>query len=257
MFYEELIHGFAEKAQIILEGKLTGVYLHGSMAMDCFNPNKSDIDLIVVIDKDISVLQKLMLMNEIVYVNQYASPKGIEISVVKREYCKPFVYPTPFELHFSPVHLEMYRRSPDDYVKDMNGTDKDLAAHFTVINNCGKVICGEVISTVFGKVPEEYYLDSVYYDLKNAPSDILTDPVYVILNLCRTLAYVNDNKFCSKAEGGRYAAEKLESPTDIDIITEALDCYSSERIMTLEKELAVGFAERLLKMILDGKEGFI
>ncbi len=78
MFYEDLIHDFAEKAQIILEGKLTGVYLHGSMAMGCFNPDKSDIDLIAVIDKDISVLQKLMLMNEIVYVNQYAPPKGIE-----------------------------------------------------------------------------------------------------------------------------------------------------------------------------------
>ncbi len=98
-------------------------------------------------------------------------------------------------------------------------------------------------------------MDSVYYDLKNAPSDILTDPVYVILNLCRTLAYVNDNKFCSKAEGGRYAAEKLESPADIDIITEALECYSSDRIMTLDRESAVGFAERFLKMIFDGKGG--
>lgn len=55
------------------------------------------------------------------------------------EFCNPFVYPTPFGLHFSAAHLKWFQENPDDYVKKMNGTDKDLAAHFTIINHCGVV----------------------------------------------------------------------------------------------------------------------
>ena len=55
--------------------------------MDCFNPKKSDIDLIVVISNDISDSQKMLLMKEIVNLNQKAPAKGLEISLVKKEYC--------------------------------------------------------------------------------------------------------------------------------------------------------------------------
>jgi hypothetical protein len=36
-------------------------------------------------------------MKQVVKLNEQASAKGLEISIVKREYCKPFVYPTPFD----------------------------------------------------------------------------------------------------------------------------------------------------------------
>ena len=54
------------------------------------------------------------------------------MSIVKRSVCRPFVYPTPFELHFSIMHLEWYRKDPHDYIENMKGTDKDLAAHMMV-----------------------------------------------------------------------------------------------------------------------------
>ena len=31
--------------------------------------------------------------------------KGIEMSIVTKTVCNPFVYPTPFELHFSAMHI--------------------------------------------------------------------------------------------------------------------------------------------------------
>ncbi len=251
LYYENLVHIFAEKVKKVIGSDLTGIYLHGSMAMGCFNPNKSDIDIIVVIEKDISVSQKLLFMKEIAALNEQAPAKGLEISVVKREYCDPFLYPTPFELHFSPVHLDSYRRSPHDYVRNMNGVDKDLAAHFTVINNYGRVIFGESINKVFGEVSKECYIDSVYCDIRNAASDILTDPIYVILNLCRTLAYVKEGKCLSKADGGRYAAENAE--LDTTLVKEALDCYLSDREMTVSAEKAVEFAEKMLYIIFDGE----
>lgn len=34
-----------DRIQSELQDKLTGIYLHGSLAMGCYNPESSDIDL--------------------------------------------------------------------------------------------------------------------------------------------------------------------------------------------------------------------
>ncbi len=54
MQYQNILNGIVGQCKEIFTTKLVGVYLHGSMAMGCFNPEKSDIDLIIVIKEDIS-----------------------------------------------------------------------------------------------------------------------------------------------------------------------------------------------------------
>ena len=46
---DKLISDFTGMNRRILGDKLCVVYLHGSLAMGCFNPEKSDIDMIVVV----------------------------------------------------------------------------------------------------------------------------------------------------------------------------------------------------------------
>ena len=48
---EKLIGELAEQTKQILRDNLTGIYLHGSAVMGCFNPGKSDIDLIIVAER--------------------------------------------------------------------------------------------------------------------------------------------------------------------------------------------------------------
>ena len=147
---------FVEQSQSILEDNLVGVYLHGSAAMGCFNSQKSDIDLLVVVNGDIADEIKRRYMDMVVELNAYAPKKGIEMSIVRKDVCRPFIYPTPFELHFSNTHLEWYQTNPSDYIDKMNGTDKDLAAHFTIICHRGKCLCGREIKDVFEEVSREF-----------------------------------------------------------------------------------------------------
>ena len=42
----------------VLGTKLVGIYLHGSLAMGCFNFKSSDIDFLVIINEDIASNQK-------------------------------------------------------------------------------------------------------------------------------------------------------------------------------------------------------
>ena len=138
----DLIDSFVEQSKDILKENLVGIYLHGSLAMGCFNPQKSDIDLIIVVNKPLSDSLKKEYLDMVVEHNMEAPKKGIEMSVVLRKECKPFIYPTPFELHFSAGYLDWYKENPDDYIREMKGTDKDLAAHFTIINKRGKCLFG-------------------------------------------------------------------------------------------------------------------
>jgi len=248
MEYQDLLNDFVALCKAVIQNQLTGVYLHGSLAMGCFHPDKSDIDIIVVIEEDLTEEQKLNLIEQIVKLNMYAPAKGLEISFVKKEYCNPFVYPTPFELHFSPAHLQWFQNNPHDYVNKMKGTDKDLAAHFTIINEYGVKLYGEEIADVFGAVPKKDYIDSIWYDIENATEDILENPVYIILNLCRVLAYLTDGFIFSKEQGGEWGLLHLDKKYHV-LILSALNCYKSSDEMMVKEDIAISFADTLLKKI--------
>lgn len=248
MFYQNLIDEFTAMSKEVIGDKLTGIYLHGSMAMNCFNPEKSDIDLLIVIESDITDMQKMEFMKQIVKMNEQAPVKGLEISIVKREYCKPFVYPTPFELHFSPMNLQWFRDNPGNYVENMKGEDKDLAAHFTIINRYGVVICGEQIKNIFGEVSKKDYVDSIWFDVKGAREDITDEPMYMILNLCRGLAFLQEHLYLSKQQGGEWGIEHIPEKYH-SIILQALDCYKTNQMMQIDMELAGEFADKMLAII--------
>ena len=123
--------------------------------------------------------------------------------------CNPFVYPTPFLLHYSRMHTAWYRRDPEDYVRKMKGTDRDLAAHFTVTRNRGICLYGPPAAEVFGEVPEADYLDSIWNDVSGAEEEITDNPMYLILNLARVLAYRREKAVLSKLEGGEWGIRNL------------------------------------------------
>lgn len=240
---------FVEKSKDILGDNLAGIYLHGSAVMGCFNEKTSDIDLLVVIHHDMSEEEKLRYMDMVVELNTLAPPKGIEMSIIKKSVCKPFVYPTPFELHFSVAHLEWYKNNPQDYVLKMKGTDKDLAAHITILYHRGRCLWGEEIRDVFEAISEQAYFDSIWYDIECAKEDILENPVYVTLNLCRVLAFKKEKLILSKKEGGNWGLAHVPEKYR-NLIQQALDEYISVGTMKLDEEVAVEYATYMMEQII-------
>lgn len=239
---DSLIDDFIERSKEILRDNLVGVYLHGSLVMGCFNPQRSDIDLIIVVDEPLSDPVKRAYMDMTVGLNSCGPAKGIEMSIVLRKVCKPFVYPTPFELHFSSGHLEWYRENPDDYIREMNGTDKDLAAHFTIINSRGKCLYGAPVKDVFSEVPGCDYMDSLWYDIEGAIEKITEYPMYLTLNLARVLAYKKEKLILSKKEGGDWALKHLPSEYH-PLIMDAMREYSESAEVVYDGILAKSYAE--------------
>lgn len=237
---QKLLDELVEYSCRIFENNLIGTYLHGSMAMGCFNPIKSDIDILFVVENAITDLQKKRFMDVIVNLNDNAPAKGIEMSLIRSEYCKNFVYPTPFDLHFSNMHLNWYKNNPTKYIEKMNGTDHDLAAHFVITKNRGIVLYGKPINDVFGEIPSEAYLDSIKSDIIGSQDQVIDNSIYIILNLCRVLAYVQDGLVLSKKEGGEWGIKNIDGKYK-GLIKEALVCYTSDQDIVLNHSLALEY----------------
>ncbi|WP_291648412.1 aminoglycoside adenylyltransferase domain-containing protein [Clostridium sp.] len=248
MNYEDVLKSVSIEYKKILRDNLVGIYVHGSIALGCFNWDKSDIDYIVVVNKPLTEEIKLKFMDFTIELNKQAPPKGLEMSVVLKEYCTNFIYPTPYELHFSNMHLDWYNSDSKDYCKKMSGFDKDLAAHFTIIKNSGVVLYGLTINEVFAEIPREDYLDSIKNDISDAKSEVYYNPVYILLNLCRVLAYVRDNLILSKEKGGEWGLYNLDKCYH-KIINEALYSYKTNEIMKVDEEEAKEFSDYMLKNI--------
>lgn len=163
----------------------------------------------------------------------------------RKEYCCPFLYPTPYELHFSVQHLKWFQEAPEDYVERMNGTDKDLAAHVTILNHYGAVLYGAAIHDIFGEVRKCDYIDSIRNDIMGAKEDILTAPVYVTLNLCRVLGYLRDGLILSKKSGGEWGLHAVPARYHA-WIEKALIGYESGQEISVDAEQAVQYADYML-----------
>lgn len=220
----QLLQRICDEYRAILGGKLVGFYVHGSIAFGCFTWATGDIDFLVVVDAPLTQAEKEALVRVLLALAPDAPPKGFEMSVVLREACDPFQYPTPFELHFSNTHKIRAEADLTAYCRDMHGTDPDLAAHFTVLRRKGEGLWGEEISAVFGEVPRACYVDSIIGDIRSAPADAADNPVYVTLNLCRVLAYVQEGAVLSKAEGGEWGLANLPEGYH-PLLRSALDAY--------------------------------
>ena len=209
MELDHYLNRYVQRTREILGDNLVGVYLHGSAVMGCFNPEKSDVDLIIVVKEPVPDTVKRAYLEMVVAASAAGPKKGIEMSVVRAEFCKPFVYPTPYELHFSIGHLDWYQEDPEEYIRELKGTDYDLAAHFTIIGHRGKCLYGPPIEEVFAEVPRADYMDSIWKDIADAEEEITEYPLYLTLNLARVLAFWEEGLVLSKKEGAEWALDRV------------------------------------------------
>lgn len=68
---EDILNVIVTKYENILKNNLIGIYLHDSMAMNCFNIDISNIDFLIVIEKKIIKTINLLIRRFIESVNKF------------------------------------------------------------------------------------------------------------------------------------------------------------------------------------------
>jgi len=226
---KDFIFNLQKEVAEIIKGDLIGLYIHGSLAMGGFNPDRSDIDLLVVTKKTMTVETKRKLAKLFLMCSN--SPFPIEISFLNMNQLTEWQHPCPYDFHFSEFWRERYESDlVSGTYKYLNGdvnTDADLAAHLMITTTRGVCVKGRPIGEVFPVVPHSDYLSSILGDFKDCLTNIEEDPIYCTLNLIRVFWYLKEGVISSKLEAGNWVL--LTFPKEMSMtINKVVKCYSSE-----------------------------
>lgn len=218
-----LVTGLADA----LSDKLVGVYLHGSLVLGCFNPQRSDVDVLVVIrspttDVERRALVPVLLRSSGSKAWPRTPPYPLEIDVVTEPEVNPWRYPTPFDVHWS----ESHRRAELEAGELMPpGESVDLAAHLTIVREAGVALLGLPPADVFPEVPFADYRDSLLRDLEWCREQRWK--FYSVLSASRIWATLSEGGLQSKATGAAWALER--APAEFrPLIAGALALYRAE-----------------------------
>jgi predicted nucleotidyltransferase len=210
-----------------LGANLRGMYVYGSLAFECYNPARSDVDVLVVTRRRMSPETRRGL-SSLFRQLQRAAP--LEISFLSRADLEPWRYPTPFDYHFS-AESELHDRTAEYFATEIaNALERGVA------------LVGPPPAEVFPVVPHEDFLDSVERDLVWARDHVAERPGYAVLNGCRVVAYRREGKVISKAEAGEWGVR--EAPTRFrTLIAEAAAIYAGEREGELHRGAVAEFLD--------------
>lgn len=205
------VEDFIRRCHKVMGEDLTAVYLHGSLAMGCFNPEMSDLDFLVISERQLSTEDRLLITGEMLEVS--GSPHAIEMSVIACDDLRHWQHPMPYAFHYG----EGYRLSYQSALEDINfwqpsqppQTDTDLAAHFVITRERGIALVGTSPRELLPEVPVDDYVDALLYDFDEAAANIQAQQVYGVLNLCRVYWFLQKNAIASKDEAGVWAMSTL------------------------------------------------
>lgn len=202
---------FVDAISGILTGNLLGIYLHGSLALGGFNPERSDIDLLVLMREGMAVETKRRIVESLLGLS--GCPRPIEVSFLREADLIPWKHPTPYDLHFSEAWRSRYTDELESgtwmHWNDTTCNDPDLAAHITVTRHRGVCLAGKPARESLPPVPWHDYLESIVGDLTWAAGRAEGDPTYLLLNACRVLAAAREGLILSKPEAAVWALEEL------------------------------------------------
>ena len=201
-----------------LGDELIGVYLHGSIALDAFNPDSGDIDILVVVKDSIDIPVKLEIARDIIEIDKKPCP--LEMSAVKLSDARNWKTPGNCVFHYSDFWTEKYMErfsnpDADVYVVDHEFPDADVTSYIKLLKQCGIVLYGREIQKVFADISDEDFWVAISadiddYDFHDYDARYFSSNVLI---LGRILSFKKERRILSKYDGGIWMIDHV--PEDL------------------------------------------
>jgi streptomycin 3"-adenylyltransferase len=189
-------------------GGLVGVHVHGSAVLGGFRPERSDVDVLVVVAEPV-LPDRQGALGAALLAAAYPCPGiGLELSVITAA--------TAADL--GDCRFEVHVGTPDDVVIGAGHRgDDDLILYAEVCRQSGLAVVGPAPALVFGAVPRPRLVTAMLAELEwgvaSAPF------LYAVLNACRALGFAADGTLRSKVAGGEWY---LAGHPDDEVVLAAL-----------------------------------
>ncbi|WP_280215719.1 aminoglycoside adenylyltransferase domain-containing protein [Nocardia cyriacigeorgica] len=231
----------AESCSTIVGDATRSVILHGSLATGEFRPQRSDIDLLMVSDTELTDDMRAALERSVREAD-IGPAGGIDLHVVLTEAAAAPTRTPPAQLHVgrydgSSLGVEVQEAVPQD---------PDLPAELSMVRQNGIALLGRPPSEVIGPVPPEWIVERGRYWLqqwRTRPDDA-ESAALMVLTACRVWHFAHTNRHAGKAAAARWALEREPSAT---AVRQALQQYLDDPAASIDP---AGIA-RVMDIVLD------
>lgn len=197
------LEALAQLLQKTLEKSLLGFILHGSAASSGFEIERSDLDLLAIVDGQLTPLQQETIGKGLLLVSN--KPHPIEFSVIGKQELDNWSHPCTHQFHYGEdkrIQISEGSFSPGE------PKDEDLAMHVAMARTRGTDLLGTYPLEKLPVIPRVDYLSAILSDFEWAESQEKDLGQYLVANACRTLAYLHSGVMLSKSEGIKWCLDK-------------------------------------------------
>lgn len=230
----------------VLNEKLLGLYLCGSLVQNDFKTHRSDIDVLGVVSGELDEATRAHLASVLSFETNPVPANGLEVVLFSARAARSPRLDFPFEFALSTgVGLGTESEPP--------GTANDMLIDIIHCREAGFTLAGPPAREVFGPVHQSMLLRALVEELQwhmqevNRNFDEMTI-VNAVLNAARSLHAAETGQILSKSEGGRWWLQRY--PSD-KLVAEALAARKGERTISLDAVHTSNFVEKVIDQITD------
>ncbi|WIM99804.1 DUF4111 domain-containing protein [Actinoplanes oblitus] len=196
------------------------VILHGSLAAGGFQPGRSDLDLLVVVDGVLTDARAAEL-TDVVRRADAGAAAGIDLHVVTAETAGTASRAPALELY-----LGRHRSSPSEVAIERRvAASPDLVTELSMARAGGRALAGAPPAEVIAPVPAEWVVDRGRHWLTvwRSLTDDVAHAAFMVLTTCRVWRFAVERVHCSKPEAAAWALRRDPSLT---VVRQALRQYA-------------------------------
>ncbi|HZG54895.1 nucleotidyltransferase domain-containing protein [Paenibacillus sp.] len=217
---------------------LLGVVLHGSLSTDSFQPERSDLDLLAVVEGAASEEAKRSLALGLLALS--GAPHPVDLYVCGASELRTWRQPCRYAFHYAEAWRQRFEAAiaiagtPDGPDGEAawrlraleafaGGTDDVLAARVRAARDRGVSLHGARREEALPAVPDAVVRAAMYAGADAPFRDVSKRPVDAVLDWLRALRFAADGAVVSKEEAGAWGM--LSMPLHIEVVADALKLY--------------------------------
>jgi predicted nucleotidyltransferase len=202
------IAGLVESVQALLGRALQAIYLYGSLARGCFYPARSDLDLLIVVERPLRRDYKLGLAQAAL--TRSNAPYPLDVLVVARGDLVPWRYPVPCQLRICEERRARLAAATAGigwlaWPEGAEEISRIAAIEIASTRGHGITLHGPPPGELLPEPPRTDLLDAVLSSVEGAEQHSPAE----LPRLCQALAYTRAGLLPARAEALRWALETL------------------------------------------------
>lgn len=218
---ERYLRALVGEARAVLAGEFVGAYAAGSIALDAYQPGRSDIDVALVCGAAPSLDSKQRLVQRLRHETLECPARGLELVVYRQDVAVSGTVEPGFELELNTGPRMEFRTTLRPQDRPVEDGSFWYALDRSVLHQSGVALAGPPASAAFaGPTPgrvRELLVASLQWWMARTPADDRPIPGAddAVLGACRALVWHRERRWLSKAAAGQQLLDGGGGPADL------------------------------------------